>query len=44
MTHTRVGLPQLVALYMKKRFGVKFLNDIRGFWADEKVGMVECGI
>ncbi len=37
MTHTRVGLPQLVALYMKKRFGVKFLNDIRGFWADERV-------
>lgn len=37
MTHTRVGLPQLVALYMKKKFGVKFLNDIRGFWADERV-------
>jgi hypothetical protein len=37
MTHTRVGLPQLVGLYMKKKLGVKFLNDIRGFWADERV-------
>ena len=37
MTHTRVGLPQLVALYMKKKLGIKFLNDIRGFWADERV-------
>jgi glycosyltransferase involved in cell wall biosynthesis len=37
MTHTRVGLPQLVALYMKKKLGVKFMNDIRGFWADERV-------
>ncbi|MBL0145293.1 MAG: glycosyltransferase [Chitinophagaceae bacterium] len=37
MTHTRVGLPQLVALSMKKKLGVKFLNDIRGFWADERV-------
>lgn len=37
MVHTRPGLPQLVALYLKKKFGVKFLNDIRGFWADERV-------
>lgn len=37
MTHTRVGLPQLVGLHMKKKLGVKFLNDIRGFWADERV-------
>lgn len=37
MTHTRPGLPQLVALYLKKKFAVKFMNDIRGFWADERV-------
>ena len=37
MSHTRVGVPQLVALYLKKRYGIKFLNDIRGFWADERV-------
>lgn len=37
MVHTRPGLPTLVALYLKKKYGVKFLNDIRGFWADERV-------
>jgi glycosyltransferase involved in cell wall biosynthesis len=37
LVHTRPGLPTLVALYLKKKFGVKFLNDIRGFWADERV-------
>jgi len=37
MVHTRPGLPTLVALYLKKKLGVKYLNDIRGFWADERV-------
>ena len=37
MVHTRPGVPTLVALWLKKRFGIKFLNDIRGFWADERV-------
>jgi glycosyltransferase involved in cell wall biosynthesis len=37
MVHTRPGLPTLVALHLKKKFGIKFLNDIRGFWADERV-------
>ena len=37
MVHTRPGLPTLVALWMKKTYGIKFLNDIRGFWADERV-------
>ena len=37
IVHTRPGLPTLVALWMKKKYGVKFLNDIRGFWADERV-------
>lgn len=37
MVHTRPGVPTLAALWMKKKFKVKFLNDIRGFWADERV-------
>jgi glycosyltransferase involved in cell wall biosynthesis len=37
IVHTRVGLPQLVALHLKNKYSVKFLNDIRGFWADERV-------
>ncbi len=37
IVHTRPGLPQLVALHLKKKYGVKFMNDIRGFWADERV-------
>jgi len=37
MVHTRPGVPQLIALYLKKKLGIKYLNDIRGFWADERV-------
>lgn len=37
MVHTRPGLPTLAALWMKRKYGTKFLNDIRGFWADERV-------
>lgn len=37
MVHTRPGLPTLAALWMKKKYGTRFLNDIRGFWADERV-------
>jgi glycosyltransferase involved in cell wall biosynthesis len=37
MVHTRPGLPQLIALHLKKKTGIKYLNDIRGFWADERV-------
>lgn len=37
MVHTRPGIPTLVALWLKKKYGVKFLNDVRGFWADERV-------
>ena len=37
MVHTRPGVPTLVALWLKKKYGIKFLNDIRGFWADERV-------
>ncbi|MEO6539299.1 MAG: glycosyltransferase [Ferruginibacter sp.] len=37
MVHTRPGLPTLVALWMRKKYGTRFLNDVRGFWADERV-------
>lgn len=37
MVHTRPGVPTLVALWLKKKFDIKFLNDVRGFWADERV-------
>jgi len=37
MLHTRPGVPTLAALWAKKKFGFKFLNDVRGFWADERV-------
>lgn len=37
MVHSRSGIPTLVGLWMKKKYGVKFLNDVRGFWADERV-------
>ena len=37
MVHTRPGIPALVGLWMKKTMGVKFLNDIREFYADSRV-------
>ena len=37
MVHTRPGVPTLVALWLKKKYGIKFLNDVRGFWADERL-------
>lgn len=37
MIHTRPGIPALVGLWMKKTMGVKFLNDIREFYADSRV-------
>ncbi len=36
MVHTRAGIPALVGLWMKKKYGVKFLNDIREFYADSR--------
>jgi glycosyltransferase involved in cell wall biosynthesis len=35
--HCRSYITSLVGLWAKKRFGVKFLFDMRGFWADERV-------
>lgn len=37
MVHTRPGIPALVGLMMKKKLGVKFLHDIREFYADSRV-------
>jgi len=37
MVHTRAGVPTLIGLWMKKTMGVKFLNDIREFYADSRV-------
>ena len=37
MVHTRPGIPALVGLWLKKKYGIKFLNDIREFYADSRV-------
>ncbi|MFY0607964.1 MAG: glycosyltransferase [Cyclobacteriaceae bacterium] len=37
MVHCRSYPPGLIGLKLKKKFGVKFLFDIRGFWANERV-------
>lgn len=37
MVHTRAGVPALIGLWMKKTMGVRFLNDIREFYADSRV-------
>jgi glycosyltransferase involved in cell wall biosynthesis len=37
MVHTRPGIPALVGLWMKKKWGIKFLHDIREFYADSRV-------
>ena len=36
MIHCRSYVAAEAGLILKKRFGVKFLFDMRGFWADEK--------
>lgn len=37
MVHTRPGVPALIGLWMKKKSGIKFLNDIREFYADSRL-------
>ncbi|MFT3682942.1 MAG: glycosyltransferase [Ferruginibacter sp.] len=37
MVHTRPGIPALAGLWMKKKFGIKLLHDIREFYADSRV-------
>ncbi len=36
IVHCRSYIPSLVGLELKRNFGVKFLFDMRGFWADER--------
>ena len=35
--HARSYPPALIALVLKKLFGIKFIFDMRGFWADERI-------
>lgn len=35
--HCRSYITALVGLKMKRKYGVKFLFDMRGFWADERI-------
>lgn len=37
VVHARGYVPALIALFLKRIIGAKFLFDMRGFWADEKV-------
>lgn len=37
VVHCRSYLPALIGMRLKRRFGVRFLFDMRGFWADERV-------
>ena len=37
MVHTRAGVPAIIGLWLKKKFGIKFLNDVRDFYADSRV-------
>lgn len=37
LVHTRSGTPALAGLWLKKKFGIKFLNDIRDFYAQSRV-------
>jgi glycosyltransferase involved in cell wall biosynthesis len=37
IVHCRSYISSLVGLWLKKKYGVKFIFDMRGFWADERV-------
>jgi glycosyltransferase involved in cell wall biosynthesis len=37
VVHCRSYLTSLVGLHLKRKYGVKFVFDMRGFWADERV-------
>ena len=37
LVHARGYVPSLIAVFLKGMFDTKFLFDMRGFWADEKV-------
>jgi glycosyltransferase involved in cell wall biosynthesis len=37
IVHCRSYIPMLIGLYLKRKYGVKLLFDMRGFWANERV-------
>ncbi len=37
LVHCRSYVAAAIGYYLKKKFGIKFLFDIRGFWVDERV-------
>lgn len=37
IVHCRSYITALTGLWMKRRYGVRFIFDMRGFWADERV-------
>jgi len=37
LVHCRSYITALIGQWMKSRYGVKFIFDMRGFWADERV-------
>ena len=37
LVHTRAGTPALIGLWMKKKYGTPFLNDLRDFYADSRI-------
>ena len=37
LVHCRSYISAMAGLYLKRKFGVKMLFDMRGFWADERI-------
>lgn len=37
LIHCRSYVTSLIGLWMKKKYGTRFIFDMRGFWADERV-------
>jgi glycosyltransferase involved in cell wall biosynthesis len=37
IVHCRSYLTSLIGLWAKRKFGIRFIFDMRGFWADERV-------
>jgi len=37
LVHCRSYITSLVGLWLKRKYGIKFIFDMRGFWVDEKI-------
>ena len=37
IVHCRSYITALIGLWLKRKYGIKFIFDMRGFWADERV-------